>query len=141
MDTLLTIGALARRANVPVKTVRFYEDIGLLPAAERSEGGYRLFTLTDVRRLRLIRRAKLLGLSLQEIRELADLAFADSCQSFEVRLQTLIDRRLADVERTIAELQSLGDELRQLRTSLAAPAPCEGACRTDACDYCRFIDD
>ena len=98
-------------AGLSPKTIRFYESAGLLPATVRNESGYRLFSASDVRRLRLIRRAKILGLSLPDIKELADIAFQESCGRFEDRLQVLIDRRLLDVKHTIQDLVSLRDEL------------------------------
>jgi DNA-binding transcriptional MerR regulator len=141
MNSLLTVGEVARLTDVPVKTVRFYADTGILPAAARSDGGYRLFTRTDVRRLRLIRRAKILGLSLQEIKEFADLAFAENCQTFEQQLQTLIDRRLEDIDRTIQELRSLRSELHELRATLADGEHHDRTCNVEDCEHCRFIDD
>jgi DNA-binding transcriptional MerR regulator len=63
----MKIGVLAGRSGLPVKTLRYYEDLGLLPAIGRSEGGYRLFAEQSLRRLEFIRRLKTLGLSLEEI--------------------------------------------------------------------------
>jgi DNA-binding transcriptional MerR regulator len=137
----MTIRRAAELAGLTPKTVRFYEDSGLLPAAARSDSGYRLFSTSDVRRLRLIRRAKILGLPLADIKELADLAFRESCGSFEERLQVLIDRRLVDVERTMSELVSLRTELTELRSTLAEGERCDRTCNADDCEHCRFIDD
>lgn len=141
MSELITIRRAAELAGLTPKTVRFYEDSGLLPAAARSDSGYRLFSTSDVRRLRLIRRAKILGLPLADIKELADLAFRESCGSFEERLQVLIDRRLVDVERTMSELVSLRTELTELRSTLAEGERCDRTCNADDCEHCRFIDD
>lgn len=66
MEGRLTIGRLATEAGVPADTIRYYESVGLLPPPARSEAGYRLYPRAELRRLRLIRRAKLLGLSLAE---------------------------------------------------------------------------
>ena len=141
MTTHLTIGAVARLADVPAKTIRFYEETGVLPEAGRSESGYRLYTSDDVRRIRLIRRARILGLGLREIKELADLAFAESCRTFEEELLRVIDRRLAEIDRTIADLVALKEDLGQLKASLVATSPCDESCRADECVTCRFIDD
>jgi DNA-binding transcriptional MerR regulator len=141
MSELVTIRKAAELAGLTPKTVRFYEGAGLLPATARSESGYRLFSVSDVRRLRLIRRAKILGLSLADIKELADLAFRESCGSFEERLQTLVDRRLVDIDRTIHDLTSLQSELQGLRTSLADGERCDRTCNAEDCKHCRFIDD
>ncbi len=141
MAEFVTIQAAAKLTGLPPKTIRFYEEAGLLPPPARSESGYRLFSPSDLRRLRLIRRAKILGLPLAEVKELADLAFRESCGSFEERLQTLIERRLADVERTIGELMSLREELVGLRASLAESDGCDRTCNVGECEHCRFIDD
>jgi DNA-binding transcriptional MerR regulator len=138
---LITIHKAAERSGVSAKAIRFYEKAGLLAPAARSEAGYRLFSPSDVRRLRLIRRAKILGLALPDIKELADLAFQESCGSFEDRLQTLIEMRLDDVERTMQELGSLRAELMSLRDTMADGERCSGTCNADDCEYCRFIDD
>jgi len=66
----LRIGELAARAGTSADTVRYYEKLGLLGAADRSDGGYRLYGLAELGRLQFIRRAKLLGLTLEEIRSL-----------------------------------------------------------------------
>ena len=63
----MKIGALAGRSGLPIKTLRYYEDIGLLPAVGLSEGGYRLFAEESLRRLEFIRRLKSLGLTLDDI--------------------------------------------------------------------------
>jgi MerR family Zn(II)-responsive transcriptional regulator of zntA len=138
---LVTIQKAAELAGLTPKTVRFYEETGLLPATARSDAGYRLFSSSDVRRLRLIRRAKILGLPLAAIKELADLAFRESCGSFEERLQTLVELRLADVERTIGELVGLRSELTELQSTLADGERCDRTCTVDDCEHCRFIDD
>jgi DNA-binding transcriptional MerR regulator len=141
MSELVTIQKAAEMAGLSPKTVRFYEETGLLPATARSESGYRLFSASDVRRLRLIRRAKILGLPLADIKELADLAFQGSCGSFEERLQPLVERRIVDVDRTIQELISLRSELTELRTTLSDSEGCDRTCNVDDCQHCRFIDD
>ncbi len=70
---IMTIGKLAKQASVGIDTVRFYEREGLLPEAQRTDSGYRLYSPDDVDRLRFIRRAKNLGFSLDEITELLEL--------------------------------------------------------------------
>jgi MerR family transcriptional regulator, copper efflux regulator len=72
----LTIGKAAKAAGVGIDTVRFYEREGLLPEAQRTESGYRLYSSADVDRLRFIRRSKTLGFSLEEIAELMNLSAA-----------------------------------------------------------------
>ncbi len=140
MGDLLTIGKAAEQAGLPPKTIRYYQEVGLLPDGQRNEAGYRLFSAADIRRLRLVRRAKILGLPLREIKDLASLAFDESCGAFEQRLDELIAARLADVERTISELLDLQQELLGLQETLQSRSSC-GACRADECEACHLIDD
>ena len=83
----LTIGQVARRAGVGVETVRFYERQGLLDEPDRRESGYRQYTEAVILRLRFIRRAKELGFTLKEIRELIALRRDPSATRAEVRQQ------------------------------------------------------
>src|SRR5215204_6490558 len=73
-DRRLKIGEVARQTWLSIKTIRYYESRGLLEKPPRTEGGYRLYGPEEVARLRFVQRAKLLGLTLEEIRELVELA-------------------------------------------------------------------
>lgn len=106
------IGRLAAQANVSVDTVRYYERARLLPAASRTPSGYRTYPAGMVERLRFIRRAKDLGFSLDEIRDLLDLS--DQRGTGVDVIREIAARRLADVEIRLAELQRLRDGLKQL---------------------------
>jgi DNA-binding transcriptional MerR regulator len=141
MNDGATIGRAARLTGVSARTIRFYEQEGLLPATDRTGSGYRLFGPTELRRLRLIRRARLAGLSLPQVRELADAAFSQSCDRFEARLEVLLDTRLREVDQTIVELQALRAELATVQRDLQRPAARAEPCRLEDCDNCRFIDD
>lgn len=108
----MKIGALARRSGLPVKTLRYYEELGLLPAIGRSPGGYRLFAEESLRRLEFIRRLKTLGLSLDEIQ--GCLAVHDAgqlpCGDIQRQLQRqidLVDERLRELRQFRSELQGL----------------------------------
>lgn len=111
----MQIGELAKLAGVAVDTVRYYERQGLLPLPSRKLSGYRRYESDDVLRLRFIRRAKVLGFSLEEIAGLLDLSarrsgdMADLKQAAELRLQSLEGR--------IVELQRVRDGLKALVTS------------------------
>jgi MerR family copper efflux transcriptional regulator len=107
-----TIGEVARRARVGVDTVRYYERNHLLPEAARRLSGYRESRVDDVRRLRFIRRAKELGFTLAEIRELLTLS---SDRERGVRgVKARAEARVAEVERRIRELQQVRRGLRRL---------------------------
>jgi MerR family copper efflux transcriptional regulator len=105
-----TVGKAAQAAGLSGKAVRLYEAKGLLPPAERTEAGYRTYTDDDITVLRFIRRAKTLGLSLAEIRDILDLRRGGTAPCRHV--VALLDERIRDVDRTIADL-------RQLRHALA----------------------
>jgi Hg(II)-responsive transcriptional regulator len=108
----MQIGELAKRAEVPVETVRYYERRGLMAAPNRRPSGYRSYEAEDLRRLRFIRRGKALGFTLDEIRELLRLSRSDDADRGEVR--ALAQRRLSDVEQKLRELQSVRDVLAEL---------------------------
>lgn len=108
----MQIGLLAKRAGVPIDTVRYYERNGILPPPERQASGYRAYDERDVERLRFLRRAKALGFTLVEIRDLLELSSRrdDDMGS----LKTAASEKLADVERKLAELSRIRDGLRVL---------------------------
>lgn len=113
----LTIGELAKRAHVNRETVRYYERRRLLPRPSRSMSGYRIFSEEALRRLRFIRHAKVLGFSLNEIKELLALRVnsIDACDRVRERTQT----KLADIEKKIQALQQMKDALSELVTACA----------------------
>lgn len=108
----LTIGAVARRAGVGIDTIRYYERAGLLPAPPRRASGYRDYGMPTVTRLRFIRRAKDLGFTLEEIRELLALSTdrARGVASVKQRAQA----RLGEVEQRLRELRRMQRGLQQL---------------------------
>lgn len=111
----MKIGELAHRAEVGIDTVRYYERQGLLPPPVRQASGYRLYDQSDVARLRFVRRAKALGFTLAEIREL--LALSGRREDDMGGLKTAANEKLADVEAKLAELTRIRDALRTLVAS------------------------
>jgi Zn(II)-responsive transcriptional regulator len=126
----LSIGQLARRAGVAIDTVRYYERNRLLDPAGRLESGYRRYGDTELKRLRFIRRAKALGFTLAEIRELLSL----SEQRSVPKIRRAAESRLADVERRMVELERIRDALRTL------VAACPGHGRADACPILNALN-
>jgi MerR family copper efflux transcriptional regulator len=108
----LTIGQLAKRANVNIDTVRYYERNGLLPEPARRSSGYRQYEAGDFARLQFIRRAKDLGFSLKDISELTSLT-ADRDSDMQGVKAKAIDR-MAQVEQKIRELQRVKRGLKKL---------------------------
>ncbi len=110
--TGMKIGELAGRSGLPVKTLRYYEDLGLLPAIGRSEGGYRLFAEDSLRRLAFIRRLKTLGLSLEEIQGCLAVHDAGDLPCGDIQAQ--LERQIERIDAQIEELGQLRQELQGL---------------------------
>lgn len=109
---MLTIGALAKRAGTKAQTIRYYEEIGLMPEAERTAGGQRRYVDAALDRLAFIRHARDLGFGLDAIRELLDLSDRPDRPCADV--DAIARRHLEDVERRIARLEALRLELRRM---------------------------
>ncbi|MBX6368589.1 MAG: helix-turn-helix domain-containing protein [Rhodospirillales bacterium] len=123
----LNIGELGRRTGTNVETIRYYERIGLLEPPARTAAGYRSYRADDVQRLSFVRRARALGFSLDEIRELLGLADDKSHACEDV--DRIARRHLADVEAKIAQLQALRRELQRII----------GQCRGGTIADCRIL--
>ncbi|RIH89569.1 heavy metal-responsive transcriptional regulator [Calidithermus roseus] len=128
------IGELARVAGVSRDTLRFYEREGLLRPEGRSEGGYRLYEAEAVRRLRFIKQAQALGLTLEEIRAVLEVMHEGRPPCADVR--RVLRQKVALLEQRIAELTALHDALAsRLEWAEAHPDP---AC--DGKDHCVYLD-
>ena len=102
----IQIGELSRRTGCNIVTIRYYEQIALLPAPARSAGRYRVYDTADVRRLAFIRRARELGFTLDDVRTLLSLS-ADDGQDKCANVREVAERHLADVRAKIADLQAM----------------------------------
>lgn len=110
------VAEICERTGLSARTVRYYEEIGLLPGVRRSEGGRRVYGADEVERLGFITRLKALGLSLAEIRDLNELySMAGSTEAMLARLRDLLDVRLHEVDRRLSELGDLRKELVSYR--------------------------
>lgn len=108
----LPIGELAKRTAVKVPTIRFYEQIGLLPEPPRTESGQRRYGPDEVDRLNFIRHSRELGFEIQDIREL--LAMSASPQESCHQADSIARNHLAEIERRIASLEALKTELTRM---------------------------
>jgi len=97
------IGAIAKESGVPIKTIRYYEDIGLLPKVARSASGYRLYVPAIADRLQFVKKAQGLGLRLEDIREILELADRGQCPCGHV--QQLLKQRLEELRQKIVDLR------------------------------------
>jgi DNA-binding transcriptional MerR regulator len=110
------IGELAAKVGVTERTIRYYEERGLLDSVKRLDGGQRVYTDDDVRRLKFIQRLKVLGLTLAEMQELETLYGRHHTNAKVLaRLIELLDAHLATVNERLGELAALRDEIRSYR--------------------------
>lgn len=109
---MLTIGTMAKKTGTKVQTIRYYEQIGLLPEPHRSEGGQRRYTSTDHDRLAFVRHARQLGFPLSAIRELLELS--DQPEKACGQVDDIARRQLKQVEKRIARLKALRTELKRM---------------------------
>jgi MerR family transcriptional regulator, copper efflux regulator len=129
MAAIENIGAASRASGVSAKMIRHYEAIGLLPRLPRSFGNYRVYSTNDIHVLRFIRRARDLGFSIEEIRELLGLWRNRSRSSAAVK--KIAAKHIGDLRLKIAELQSMVQTLEHLTRH------CHGDHRPD----CPILDD
>ena len=110
------IGELAAKVGVTERTIRYYEERGLLESVKRLDGGQRVYTDDDIRRLKFIQKLKVLGLSLAEMQELETLYGRHHTNAKVLpRLIELLDSHLATVSERLGELAALRDEIRSYR--------------------------
>jgi DNA-binding transcriptional MerR regulator len=116
----IRIGDLAHRVGLTERTIRYYEELGLLESVKRLDGGVRVYTDDDIRRLRYIRKLKTLGLSLQEMLELENLYRRHrSNRTVLPRLMELLDSHLGTLDAKMNELRALRDEIRSYKEHVA----------------------
>lgn len=121
MVELLSIGELAKKSGVKVVTIRYYEQIGLLPAPARTEGNYRAYDREHASRLGFIRRGRDLGFTLDQVRDLLRLSSEDAPTCEEVC--DLAARHLQSIESKVADLERLAAELRRMSASCSGSLP------------------
>jgi DNA-binding transcriptional MerR regulator len=119
MSKQLTIGEVSKRTGLPSKTIRFYEDEGCIPPVSRAENGYRVYSEGDVWRLQLVKQIRLLGLPLAEISPLIRQSIDTECLVFAEDLTALLNRQKVEIDRRIAELESLRDQVGALEAHIA----------------------
>lgn len=118
MDDYMTIGKAARLINVNPRTLRFYEQIGLVYPSNHSEGGYRLYSLQDIEKLKFIIRAKKIGLTLDEIKSILSLTKEGLCLSVKQRVGEMLALKICDIDNQIDELLELKKEFTNFKEYL-----------------------
>jgi Cu(I)-responsive transcriptional regulator len=124
----LSIGQAAKATGIKVVTIRYYEQIGLLPAPPRTGDNYRRYNADQLRQLRFIRRCRDLGFTLNQVHEMLRLSSQKTRDCSKVDRITV--RHLADVEQKISDLTRLAKELRRLSK----------CCRGGVIADCRIIE-
>ena len=124
----MRIGELARATGTKAETIRYYEREGILPAADRTDSNYRDYSDGHLATLTFVRRARELGFSMAQVRELLALSDHDDKPCEDV--DQLVKQRLFEVERKIADLAALRDELAELARS----------CQSDRIGQCRIVE-
>ena len=108
----ITVGKLAKYTGINLETVRYYEKIGLLPVPQRTESGYRVYDDNDVKRILFINRAKELGFTLKEIKELLNLKIESGKKCGDVK--NIAVRKIKNVEKKIEDLIRIKSVLEKL---------------------------
>ena len=129
-DQQFSIGQLAKKAQCKVETVHYYEKSGIMPEPPRTEGGHRIYSLSDVKRLNFIRRCRDLGFSIEQIKEM--LKFIDEPGHYcgEVKAMAMVQSRM---------VQEKIDDLKRLQSALnAMVSQCKGEAYT--VDDCPIIE-
>ncbi len=129
----MRIGELADRTGTTAKTLRFYEEQGLLPSADRTPSGYRDYTAAAVGRIDFVHRGQAAGLSLAQIRQILDIRDGGAAPCEHVR--NLLDARLTEIEKQIRQLTALHGTIAELSRSAAHPNP--EACSPDL--ICKYL--
>jgi Cu(I)-responsive transcriptional regulator len=125
----MNIGDAADQSGLPAKTIRYYESIGLIRPADRTEGNYRDYDDTAVRVLQFLKRARAFGFSIEDCRELLSLYQDRGRSSADVK--AIAERRIAEIDRKVQELRSLRGALGTLVER----------CHGDARPGCPILDD
>ena len=130
----MTIGQVARAAEVGVETVRFYEKQGLLAEPPRRASGYRVFPPEAVRRLLFIRRAKSLGFSLKDIKGLLDLRLDPEATCADIKRRA--SERIAEMEQKVKSLE----KMKQALGRLVSDCETKGKRRAEECPILKSLD-
>lgn len=128
MDKAIGIGALSRQTGVKVPTIRYYEQVGLLPPPPRTQSDRRIYDATSVKRLAFIRHARELGFDLEAIRQLLDLS--DQPQRSCAEADAIARRHLDQIASRLARLTALKEEVERMITQ----------CSQGKIAECRILD-
>jgi Hg(II)-responsive transcriptional regulator len=129
----LTVGELAKKANVNVETIRYYERRRIMPRPMRTRAGYRIYPDDAVQRLRFVKRAQELGFSLKEIQELLNLRVAPGTTSRDIRQRA--ETKISDIKKKIQSLRAIKKTLAKITNA------CSGCEPLSECPILESLDD
>ena len=130
MPTTYKIAEVAKRSGFNASTLRYYEELGLLPPAGRTAAGYRVYDDSSLARLAFVARAKQLGCTLEEITDLAAAWEGRQCEPIQSRLRELVKAKIGGAQSRICEMVALTAQLQQAAVALGAHTP-DGPCDDD----------
>jgi DNA-binding transcriptional MerR regulator len=120
-EEFTSIGELSRQMDMSQRTIRYYEEIGLLNSIKRVESGRRIYTEKDLRRLKLIKRLKIMGMTLSEMQELESMwTYEKSNEKILKRLLELLNNHLKRLDDRIADLDILRHEILEYQERIRA---------------------
>ncbi len=115
----MQISELAKALHITTRTIRLYEQMGLVEPSKRTVGGIRVYDKTDITRFKFVLKLKTLGLSLQEMKELADLYSREQLpEKIMPRLIELLDSHLAAIRKRVAQLRSLETDIAKYKQKI-----------------------
>ena len=118
-ETFTSIGEIAKKLDMSQRTIRYYEEIGLLNSIKRIEGGRRIYTDADLRRLKLIKRLKIMGMTLSEMQELESMwTIEKSNDKVLNRLMEILNNQLTRLDDRIADLNILRNEILEYQSRI-----------------------
>ena len=120
MAHILTIGQVAKTTGVAAKTIRYYEQIGVLPVPRRAASGYRQYDSSSIEQVRFVLRARVLGLPLRRLKTLSETWTAAPRPSMRPRLLALVHEQLSAVRSKLVELEMLRDQLERVSQRMLA---------------------
>lgn len=117
MDKRLNIGQVAKEVGLPAKTIRYYEEAGIFKPLKREDNQYRVFSNEDIRRLRLIKEIRLLGIPLKEVKEIVGRCTEKGCKDAEEYVETQLPQYISSIDKKIEELKALKKQLALIRNN------------------------
>jgi DNA-binding transcriptional MerR regulator len=138
--TLLTTGEMARRSNNTLRTVRFYEEEGILRPVRRTEGGHRLFDRRELERLMLVTDMRAAGLSLDEIKQILEIKQRATSGSDAAKQATeILSRRIDELRDKLGVLARLQEDLTKTADVMSACIECDDGRFPNQCDSCQVM--